>query len=103
MFAAPRRPCDKHYFRIGAVESKWLAATAAKVSTISGRGGCDGPRATAKKTDIAIATPKLRIKAEQEMGHLFLHIVWTEPWNGGSVVQKCSTCCIFAWSLSVER
>jgi hypothetical protein len=66
MFAAPRRPCDQRYFRIGAVESKWLDVTAAKISTISGRGGCDGPRATAKKTDIAIATPKLRIKASKK-------------------------------------
>ena len=66
MFAAPRRPGDKHYFRIGAVESNWLEVTAARVFTISGRGGCDGPRATAKKTDIAIATPKLRIKASKK-------------------------------------
>ena len=66
MLAAPHQPSDKCYFRIGAVDSGALAATAAKVSTLPGVGGCDGPRAAAKKTDIAIATPKLRIKASRK-------------------------------------
>jgi hypothetical protein len=66
MLAAPHQPSDKCYFRIGAVDSGALAATAAKVSTLPGVGGCDGPRAAAKKTDIAIATPKLRIKPNRK-------------------------------------
>ena len=72
MSAAPHRPCDKAgggqpqsgVVRIGVLKSWSLPATA-RVSTVPGRGGCGGSRAAAKKTDIAMATPKLRIKASR--------------------------------------
>ena len=104
MSAAPHRPCEKGWRRPTSVRRRSHRRPQIVVATCD-RQGIDRTRPRwmrrlacgSEEDGYCDGNTEIAYQGEQESGHSFLHIARIKPLNGGSVVQKCSTCCLFAW------